>query len=159
MKIIEIIENDNEHAKELGKTGFWGKQGAGCLILAMSTKRFCIAHRSRYVEQPLTWGTWGGAIDEGENPKSAAAREVREEAGYSGNLELLPLFMFKHASGFRFYNFLAIVEDEFTPKLDWENEGFEWVEFGKWPQPMHFGLEGILNDAGSVSTIKRMIGK
>ena len=33
-----LLENDAEHGKELATTGFWGKQGAGCIILAKSTK-------------------------------------------------------------------------------------------------------------------------
>ena len=64
MKSYEfIIENDSEHRAELNRTGFWGKQGAGCIILAKDTGRICLPHRSQYVEQPGTWGTWGGAID------------------------------------------------------------------------------------------------
>lgn len=51
-----IIENDYEHQKELNKTGFWGKQGAGCIFYAKDTNRYLIAHRSRYVLEPNTWG-------------------------------------------------------------------------------------------------------
>ena len=29
-----------DHVEALNKTGFWGKSGAGCLILAKSTSRF-----------------------------------------------------------------------------------------------------------------------
>lgn len=150
-----ILENDEEHREQLKKTGFWGKQGAGCLFLAIDTGRICIAHRSRSVEQPGTWGTWGGAIDSGEDPKSALAREVREEAGYNGKMKLVPLYVFKHSSGFTYYNYLALVETEFTPVMDWETQGFKWVNYGKWPKPLHQGLELLLNDPKSIKTIQK----
>lgn len=117
MKLLDLLENDNEHAKALRQTGFWGKAGAGCVIIAKDTGRICMPKRSRMVEQPGTWGTWGGAIDGHEDPKEAAEREVREEAGYSGELELIPIFVFKKDS-FRYYNFLAVVEKEFTPRFE-----------------------------------------
>jgi 8-oxo-dGTP pyrophosphatase MutT (NUDIX family) len=150
-----VYEDDSDHQQQLQKTGFWGRQGAGCLFLAMDTKRLCINHRSRQVEEPGTWGTWGGAIDSGENPEVALKREVREEAGYNGKMKLVPLYVFKHSSGFTYYNYLALVETEFTPVMDWETQGFKWVEYGKWPKPLHPGLKLLLNDPASLSTIQK----
>ena len=155
MRAYELYENDADHRQALNQTGFWGRRGAGCIIMANDTKRFCIAHRSQYVEQPNTWGTWGGAIDGGEDPKIAAAREVKEEAGYQGAMQMIPLYVFKHSSGFTYYNFLAIVEIEFEPQLDWESQGFKWVEFGQWPSPLHPGLELLLSDPASIRTLQQ----
>ena len=150
-----FLENDQEHRQALKRTGFWGRRGAGCIILAKNTGRFCIAHRSSKVEQPGTWGTWGGAIDEGEDPARAAQREVAEEAGYSGAMKMVPLYVFKHKSGFTYYNFLAIVEREFQPRLDWETQGYDWVEYGAWPSPLHPGLQAVLSDAPSQDIMRR----
>ena len=155
MKIREIYENDSEHRAALQKTGFWGKRGAGCLFQAIDTGRICIAHRSQYVEESGTWGTWGGAIDGSETPENAAKREVREEAGYSGKMKLLPMYIFKHPSGFTYYNFLALVETEFKPVLDWETQGYAWVEYGQWPNPMHPGLKLLLADGASSELMKK----
>lgn len=158
MRAVEFLkENDAEHRRELERTGFWGKQGAGCIILAKDTKRICLPHRSSYVEQPDTWGTWGGAIDSGEDPKVSAIRELREEAGYNGKLELIPLYVFKHPSGFTYYNFLALVEEEFAPKLDWETQGYRWVKYGDWPHPLHNGLKLLLGDPESRKTISKYV--
>jgi len=140
-----FLESDAAHAKALERTGFWGKQGAGVIFYAADTGRYLLAHRSQHIEEPNTWGTWGGALDEGETPREAAEREVREEAGYHGDFDLEELWVYKHPSGFRYTNFLAIVPTEFEPQLDWETQGFEWVEPGKWPEPMHFGLKALLN--------------
>ena len=156
MKISEfIVENDAEHRKNLERTGFWGKRGAGCLFQAVDTGRICIAHRSNYVEEPNTWGTWGGAIDGTETPKQAVKREAREESGYTGKMKLIPMYVFKHSSGFVYYNFLALVETEFKPKLDWETQGYKWVQYGQWPKPPHKGLVLLLNDRNSVEIMQR----
>ena len=148
MRFRELIEgsDDAKHQEQLEKTGFWGKRAAGCLFFAQDTKRFLFAHRSKDVESPHTWGTWGGAIDEGENPAEAAAREVQEEAGYKGLVNFIPLYVFSHSSGFKYYNFLAVIPKEFTPSMDWETQNFRWVQYGKWPTPLQDGCKELLND-------------
>ena len=156
MKIKDIItESDEEHRTALNQTGFWGKQGAGCLFLAKDTGRICIAHRSQAVEQPGTWGTWGGAIDSGEDPAKAVRREVEEEAGYTGQLNLIPLFIFSHPSGFKYYNFLALVDKEFIPITDWETQNSGWFDYGHWPNPLHPGLVTLLHDSTSTAIIQK----
>ena len=156
MKATEfILESDKEHRAALNQTGFWGKQGAGCLFLATDTGRICIAHRSQAVEQPGTWGTWGGAIDSGEDPAAAVRREVKEEAGYTGKLNLIPLYVFSHPSGFKYYNFLALVDKEFTPITDWETQGSAWFDYGRWPKPLHPGLVTLLSDSASTAIIQK----
>ena len=146
MLAYELFESDAEHAAALEKTGFWGKQAAGCIFLARDTRRYLIAHRSPYVQEPNTWGTWGGAIDSGENPEAALRREIGEEAGYHGPLLLKHLWTFKHSSGFQYHNYLAVVATEFEPQLDWETQGFAWVAKGEWPRPMHPGFAKLLQN-------------
>lgn len=145
MKIQISLANDALHREALEKTGFWGKRAAGCLFIANDTGRYLIAHRSAHVQEPNTWGTWGGALDEGETPKQGVTREVREESGYHGHFTLEEIFVFKHSSGFEYHNFLAHVDSEFTPTLDWETQGFKWVDFGAWPTPMHPGLKTLVS--------------
>jgi 8-oxo-dGTP pyrophosphatase MutT (NUDIX family) len=154
-----IFESEAEHRAALEKTGFWGAKAAGCVFMAMDTRRLCLSHRSSQVEQPNTWGTWGGAIDAGEAPEVAAKREVREEAGYDGPMKLVPLFVFRHSSGFEYHNFLALVASEFAPEFDWETQGSSWFKFGQWPKPLHPGMITLLNDPASVDTIKEYLLK
>jgi 8-oxo-dGTP pyrophosphatase MutT (NUDIX family) len=137
------------HREACDKTGFWGASGSGALLLAKNTKRILFAHRGKRVQSPNTWGTWGGAIDLNEAPEKSVIREIKEESGYRGRIQLLPLITFKHESGFRYYNFLAIVESEFLPILDWENQDFEWVKFGQWPRPLHEGTKFLLSHSAS----------
>ena len=145
--------------KALRETGFWGRAAAGCLILARETGRILIPHRSEHCQQPNTWGTWGGAIDSGESPEQAVLRELAEEAGLAAPEEIIPLFVFEHTSGFRYYNFLVTVSAEFEPNINWETQGFEWFVFGDWPDPAHFGLIALLSDTASHTILQNYAQK
>lgn len=151
----DMYEDDSDHAEALQQTGFWGQAGAGVLFQARDTGRILFAHRSDDVEEPNTWGTWGGAIDRGENPKVAAAREAHEETGHAADpRNIIPMYIFKHPSGFQYFNFLVIVESEFQPRLNWESQGAEWFDFGEWPQPLHPGTALLLNDQKNLSIMR-----
>lgn len=157
-KVKNDDSNEKDHRRAREETGFWGRAGAGCIFLALDTNRILLNHRSDEVEQPNTWGVWGGAIDSGEKPIDAARREVQEEAGVSAT-DIVPLYIFHDKkSGFKYYNFLVLVDNEFTPSpnpdSEWETQGWDWFEFGQWPKPLHFGVVGILNDANSVRVIQ-----
>lgn len=123
---------------------FWGVRGAGCLIRAEASGRLLVGLRSEEVNEPLTWGTWGGAVDPGENPETAVRREVAEETGYEGALRLSHLHTYRHVSGFVYDTFLAEVPFEFDPVLGWETNEARWIKPGHWPRPLHFGLESVL---------------
>lgn len=136
---------DDAHKIAYAKTGRWGAQGAGCIIIASDTKRILLPLRSEDVLEPGTWGTWGGAIDPSEDPAEAVERELMEEAGYSGELKLIPGFVYE-SQGFRYSNFFALVESEFNPTLNWETESATWFDADKLPSPLHFGLKAFLHD-------------
>lgn len=153
--IFESFEDEKSHEDALKKTGFWGKAAAGCIFFAKDTGKFLLSHRSLVVEQPGTWGGWGGAIDLGENPEEAARREAYEESGHTDSLEIIPLFVFKKET-FRYYNFLAVVNKEFKPKLNWESDGFIWTKINEWPSPLHFGLKALFSDKESYSIMKNL---
>lgn len=159
MRIRELMEDNTDYEKQnretLKQTGFWGTQGAGCLIFCKENGKFLFPKRSFAVEQPGTYGTWGGAIDGNISPEDAVKQEVHEEAGYNGNMKLIPLFIFKK-DNFRYYNFLAIVDNVFTPKLNWETESTVWTTLDNLPEPLHFGVKGVLNDPKSYEILKKV---
>jgi 8-oxo-dGTP pyrophosphatase MutT (NUDIX family) len=136
----EVLYNTN--------TGlWWGKRGAGVLLYCDKTKRFLISYRSEYVLEPHTWGIWGGKIDEDENPREAVMREIEEETGYMGNVDLIDSYVFKDKN-FKYYNFIGIVENEFKPILDRETENYKWVTFDELIKikPKHFGLAALIEN-------------
>lgn len=127
---------------------FWGKQGAGILLIAQDTGRVLLTLRSSYVKEPNTWGIPGGAMDEGEtNPEEAARREAREELGFDGELiKLIPAYVFK-IKNFEYHNYIGLVPTEFTPTLDWENSRALWFDIDKLPKRLHFGVKHLFKNA------------
>jgi 8-oxo-dGTP pyrophosphatase MutT (NUDIX family) len=125
----------------------WGRAGAGALVVACTTGRVLLVLRSQDVTEPGTWGLPGGKIEPSEKPMPAAIRELREETRFRGELLFFPSFVFRE-EGFVFYNFFALAKDEFKPKLDWENDDAQWFELDQLPEPLHFGVERLLDEAG-----------
>ncbi len=142
-----------------GKDRFWGKVGAGALILCSETKRFLLPLRSRSVDEGGTWGTWGGAIDSQETPIDAVEREFKEETKYKGNVTFHPLHKFEHESGFVYYNFVGVVDQEFKPLINWETERAEWRELYNFPKNLHFGMKDILSNGNAMRIINDLIGE
>lgn len=144
-------ETDEDNPK------YWGKEAAGCIFLARDTGRILLARRSNEVSyEPNTWAGWGGKLDDNETPLQAAEREVEEETGFRGNYKVNHLWTFNDPeTGFRYHNYLVVVPKEFTPRLNWENDDYEWVEFGSWPRPLHWGIELLLQNSGE--TLKKVV--
>jgi 8-oxo-dGTP pyrophosphatase MutT (NUDIX family) len=162
MRYSDLFENydphEAEHFDDLARTGFYGKAGAGCVFLAKSTNRILLAHRSHQVEEPHTWGNWGGALNPGESPNEGVQREAREEIGHSDIdvLEIIPLYVFSSGT-FRYHNYVTVVDSEFDPILNWEAQDFRWCDWGHWPQPLHFGLQSLFSDNRSVEIFHKLM--
>lgn len=154
----EYDPEDDEHREASARTGFWGEQAAGCVFFARSTNRLLLMFRSSGVKEPHTWGNCGGAYKASEAPVVAARREGREETGYSGEMQMVPLYVFQSGT-FHYSNYLAIIDEEFEPDLGWEAEDYAWCDWGDWPHPLHFGLKALFADAASVAKIKALIAE
>lgn len=149
-----MINNSKYIEDETGRVFFGERGAAGCLVLSQKTGRLMLGLRSENVQEPSTWGTWGGAIEEGSNPQRTAFDELFEETGYDGRIRLEPLNVFTSSDGaFSYHNYLAIVEDEYAPWESHEADGYQWFELGEWPQPAHFGMDHVLADPDVVSKI------
>jgi 8-oxo-dGTP pyrophosphatase MutT (NUDIX family) len=143
---LSFEEQEERHQQARDETGFWGRQGSGCIVFARDTGKYLIQLRSQSVLQPGTWGSWGGAVDEGLTPEQNVYAELAQETGLETQPELHFLVDFiDEESGFRYRNYLAVVDEEFSPTLNWEGDDFLWCDHGDWPDPLHFGLEYLLS--------------
>ena len=148
---LKIYENygDGKYAKFDNNNGepFWGNVAAGVLPFCISTRRFLINYRSKYVNEPHTWGIWGGKLDNDENIKETVIREFNEETGFNDKIKLINAYVFKNPNGFfKYYNFIGLIDNEFEPILDWESEDYKWLTIDKLynQENLHFGLKKLL---------------
>lgn len=159
-RIEPLIDDWETHAESFRRTGFWGAfGGAGGIFLARDTGRLLLTRRSARVLQPGAWGTVGGALDHGESPEEAVIRETREELGIQVQYEDLHLcYTFRDArTQFVYYNYTVLAPEEFEPVLNWEVSEHAWVEFGRWPEPLHFGMRHWLQDVEGETRLRRLI--
>jgi 8-oxo-dGTP pyrophosphatase MutT (NUDIX family) len=126
-----IIEDFASFTNSSGED-FWGDVAAGILPIAKSTGKILLNLRSKYVNEPLTYGVYGGKLDHGDlnDRKKAAEREFIEETGYKGIIKVHDAFLFKTSNGsFEYQNYIGEIESEFDPTYDWESSGHKWVTF------------------------------
>ena len=146
MKVLLSLSTDAEHGRALTETGYWGRAGAGCMVRAQDTGRYLLPLRSKRVQDPLTWGTWGGAIDANEDAGKAALRELQEEAKYKGEvISVKQLYVFRDKT-FQYTTFLVTVPHEFKPELNWETLRSKWFNLDSFPSNLHKGLKAIMSD-------------
>ena len=120
-------------------------KAAGAVLYSKKTKRYLLVRRSDSVSMPFTWATVGGEIDPGETPEEAVIRELEEEVGYFGRVRLEEVTKFE--GGYIYYNFVGYIDEEFEPRLNWENDDFGWYTreqiLAGTPKPLHPELHKI----------------
>ena len=139
------------------------KIGAGVLIICQKTGRILLGMRSKYSDNPNMWCNFGGGVDPelGEceaDVIKTARREMHEESGYTGRVDLIPSFVYETpAKTFKFYNFIGLVGEEFEPKLSWETSDARWFSLDELKKidrkDFHFGLK--LQFENDIETIKK----
>ena len=130
------------------------RRGAGVLLVARETGRILLLRRSRTCSEPGTWAVPGGKVDQGENARTTAIRELEEEAGWYGPVTVLkdPIFVFE-AAGLEFLTYFGFVDGEFEPQINEESSDWGWFSLGRLPIPLHFGVDALMRERRkSIST-------
>ena len=120
---------------------FADQGAAGVVLYAEDTGRYGLQQRSNSINDGGLWAAWGGGREPGETLEECARRELMEESGYRGPIELQRL-----GANSRYVTFLGTVPHEFKPRPDPEWQDFCWVEAGDWPSPMHPGVAAALKN-------------
>lgn len=117
------------------------KAASGCVFLSRNTGRLCLQLRSSTSRFPMTWGFWGGKVENNETPISALHRELEEELGSVPEYQKIqPLHKYTSPDGFfEYYSYVIIVNEEFIPTLNSESSGYAWFNSAVDIFPLHPG--------------------
>ncbi len=93
--------------------------GEVALAVPQFEEKFLLLKRSEQNSSPGEWVFPGGKIEDGENPREAAKRELKEETGpnYIGEGEL---------GYWKIYPFHLKVQEK-EVELDYEHSDFKWL--------------------------------
>jgi mutator protein MutT len=101
---------------------FERKENAACVLIFDPEFRCLICKRDEDTDwMPGKWGFPGGGVEEGETPKQAAVREIKEETG-------LDVFYINEFHSNAFCTFFATRKYEGTVTLSNEHTEYAWVE-------------------------------
>ena len=122
------------------------KYGAGVLFICPSSRSILLALRT---DSDIVWGNFGGIIEKQETAIQCAKREVIEETGFFDEIhyefafdsEPLDVSLYKN---FMYTCYLAVVDKEIEPKLNYEHSTYKWFNVESIPQNLHFGIKNIL---------------
>jgi 8-oxo-dGTP pyrophosphatase MutT (NUDIX family) len=102
--------------------------------LVVKDGRLLLLHRAAHRDHaPGLWEPVTGKLDEGEDPRDGAAREVREETGLTVELDRRPYDSFYFKRGVKQENAVAITflarATSAAVTLSDEHDDFRWVPF------------------------------
>lgn len=127
---------------------------SGALFYTLDTNRFLFLHRANG-KRSNVWGLVGGTNEGCETPWEGLSREIVEEIGTIDIKKTIPLETFiSNDTKFKFHTYLCVVSEEFIPILNHEHDGYAWVGFGKWPKPLHYGLQNTLNKKINITKLE-----
>lgn len=143
-QIVEDELRDNER-----------KRCAGVLFVCPSTERVLLVYRSGMSNEPHSWAMVGGEVEKGESIEEGLHREIREEIGEVPlDFKLEPSYVYKNDNhknegvSFEYHNYIAIVPNEFDPKLNWEHSAYGWFPFEKLPyEKLIHGVRLFINNS------------
>jgi len=120
---------------------------SGAMFFARQTKRFFFLQKADGKFENC-WVLVGGTHEHGESTYQGLIREIQEEIGTAVQIEkTIPLERYKSGDDrFEYSTFICVVSEEFIPKLSVEHYGYAWVDYQRWPKPLHPGLKSSLNN-------------
>jgi 8-oxo-dGTP pyrophosphatase MutT (NUDIX family) len=131
---------------------------SGALFFALDTQRFLYLQRTKH-KTAGQWGLVGGMAEKGETPWNSLLREIDEEIGKTPAIKkVIPLELYtSNDEKFFFHTYIAVVENEFIPKLNEEHCGYAWCTSDSYPRPLHVGLRNTLQNKTNQIKLKTVV--
>lgn len=132
------------------------KTAAGALFLCARTGRKLLNLRARHKSQKLTWALWGGMANANETVVECLKRELQEEMGTVPPIDkIYPFDIYESRDQqFRFYSFVCVVNQEFSPTINQEACGWGWFDLEVWPTPLHYDLKKAMANQRAQSLLE-----
>ena len=129
--------------------GSWQGVAACAIVLAEDTGRVLVKQCIPADGAGPEWGTWTADVLAGQSPLQAAINTIAERCAYEGDLALSRLTPFSDARFFVQHNYVAVVPQEFEPRLGDGCLGYQWCELDRLPQPLSPALAHLLDRSSS----------
>ena len=119
------------------------------VVLQNNKSRFLLGKRSNRVSNGGQWGLFGGTVDENENTKKGALRELYEEVGIKAKIKDLQFLWKEEHPGDKKYSYYYKLSVSNKPKtrINWETEKTKWFsikDMEKLSEEKHFTLKSLL---------------
>jgi 8-oxo-dGTP pyrophosphatase MutT (NUDIX family) len=110
-------------------------------IVCFADVSVLLLRRSAYVPQAGMWSIPAGTVERGESSLEAALRELSEESGYYGRVDI-ELSVVDQATGFHYF---VARTPRFAIRLNWEHDDGRWCSLRRpLPRPLYPGLSDVL---------------
>ncbi len=129
--------------------GDWQGVSACAIVLAEDTGRVLVKQCVPADSDGPEWGTWTADVLAGQSPLQVAINAIAGRCAYEGDLALSRLTPFSDARFCVQHNYVAVVPQEFEPRLGDACLGHQWCELDRLPQPLSPALAHLLDRAGS----------
>lgn len=151
-RAVQYYRGDDEYMviDDAGHEHYGAHGAAGVLVRhrdAGGVDRYLVQLRSKFVQHGNTWSTPGGAMNAGENPAQAGAREAMEELGADPS-QLREVFTNSDDHGGWAYHTVVLDAPEMFGEGDdaeggWESAGIMWATREELDElPLHPGFKG-----------------
>ena len=135
-RLADITPTPPPAIAPIGSQGGAATRAAGIMFRTKKDGMVLLMRRGAGGDYPFYFSVPGGHLEPGEDDETAARRETKEEMGIDYKGPLTKIF-----DDGQFVTFLADIDEQIVPKLNYEASGYVWCRPEHAPSPLHPGLD------------------